>query len=112
NAGHLPVLVMSNDGGARRELQSAVHLPLGVVGEMPIEVQSDVLEKGEMLAMYTDGITELYDGTQRHKLLGIERFSRFLASICDATADKPVSVAGKQLTELLDKLQTPIRFAD
>lgn len=112
NAGHLPVLVMSNDGGAKRELQSAVHLPLGVVADMPVEVQSDTLEKGEMLAMYTDGITELYDGTQRNKLLGIERFAGFLESICESTAGKPVSRAGKQLTDLLDKLQTPLRFAD
>jgi serine phosphatase RsbU (regulator of sigma subunit) len=112
NAGHLPVLVMSTDGGNKRELQSAVHLPLGVVADMPVEVQSDTLEKGEMLAMYTDGITELYDGTQRNKLLGIDRFSRFLASICESKAEKPVSHAGRQLTDLLDKLQTPLRFAD
>lgn len=56
NAGHNPVLIFDREG-AVREL-AATGLCLGVVAGSPYEVGTAALGPGEVLVMYTDGITE------------------------------------------------------
>lgn len=56
NAGHNPVLIFDREG-AVREL-AATGLCLGVVAGSPYEVGTAALGPGEIMVMYTDGITE------------------------------------------------------
>lgn len=56
NAGHNPALVFGRDGSFR-EL-AATGLCLGMIPGLPYEVGSAALGPGDVLVMYTDGITE------------------------------------------------------
>jgi len=56
NAGHNPPLVMRNDG-SMEELTTG-GLLLGMLGEQPYQQDSVQLAPGEVIVMYTDGITE------------------------------------------------------
>lgn len=56
-AGHEKPLVVSADGGARY-LNVAGGLPLGVMGDMPYGSTAVCLAPGEILVIYTDGVTE------------------------------------------------------
>jgi serine phosphatase RsbU (regulator of sigma subunit) len=93
NAGHPPALVVDPDGGHRR-LHSAVNLPLGVDLE-PMQWQTDQLEPGHLLTLYTDGITETVpDGAKR--MLGPDGFAQRLEEIynyaSNATTPLPAGI--------------------
>ena len=68
NAGHPPTVAIHADGTVR-QLGSGVNYPLGI-GTDPISCKPERLEDGELLVMYTDGLTELRMSDDR--LLGIE----------------------------------------
>ena len=65
NAGHNPPLLLDADGGVRT-LETG-GLPLGMLPDMDFEQETVRLEPGDVLFLYTDGITEaigpLPDGT-------------------------------------------------
>lgn len=56
NAGHNPPLVIRNDGSLQRLTTGG--LLLGMVGDMIYQQDTVELAKGEVIVMYTDGITE------------------------------------------------------
>jgi serine phosphatase RsbU (regulator of sigma subunit) len=68
NAGHPPAMIAQSTGEVRH-LASAENPPLGYV---PVEfsTQEGVLAKGELLALFTDGYTEL--NNENKEMLGIE----------------------------------------
>lgn len=76
NAGHLPPIVVDRSGEERR-LKSGSTLPLGVEREVA-EVQHDRLAPDELLAMFTDGLTEMVSPAGELLTLGglIEHLSR------------------------------------
>jgi phosphoserine phosphatase RsbU/P len=59
NAGHNPPLVMRADG--RIEKLDATAVALGVLADTPFEAREIVLEPGERLFLYTDGVTEAFN---------------------------------------------------
>jgi sigma-B regulation protein RsbU (phosphoserine phosphatase) len=70
-AGHNPPRVRRADGTID-VITSAGTLPLGVIDELGAESDSGVLNPGDTLVLYTDGITELRD--KANELFGEERF--------------------------------------
>lgn len=58
NAGHPPLLVI-NAKGETRELDTAINPPLGYLPE-PTELRHDKLEPGEIIMLYTDGLSEMF----------------------------------------------------
>ncbi|MGW1024868.1 PP2C family protein-serine/threonine phosphatase [Streptomyces sp. NPDC002577] len=56
NAGH-PAPLLIRDGRVVRQLESATTLPVGFGGEMP-RVREHVLQRGDRVLCYTDGIIE------------------------------------------------------
>ncbi|MDH3585249.1 MAG: serine/threonine-protein phosphatase, partial [Phycisphaerae bacterium] len=56
NAGHPPALII-NDGGIER-LQVGAHYPLGI-HEQQMQAEEAALPPGALLALYTDGLSEL-----------------------------------------------------
>ena len=73
NAGHIPPVVLSTAGDA--EL-SGGGMPLGLFPDAAYETKTRQLERGDLLAFYTDGIPEAEDtgGEQ----LGTDRLLRVL----------------------------------
>lgn len=84
NAGHPPPLLLRGTK-AVRELPGGRRLPLGIDRSAAIEVGEEVLEPGDRLLLYTDGVIEAYDrGGER---FGVDRLVD-LAERC-AAADLP-----------------------
>jgi sigma-B regulation protein RsbU (phosphoserine phosphatase) len=70
NAGHLPGLVLKRSGEAR--WLAATGRPLGLLPESRFEQMTIALEPGDLLALYTDGITEALSPDSEE--YGAERF--------------------------------------
>src|SRR5207248_801229 len=77
NAGHPPALLLS-PGKEPVELQSAANLPLGVASD-EIACERGTIQSGELLALYTDGLTELSD--EAGQMLDVAGLSRHLWEI-------------------------------
>lgn len=63
-AGHNPPRLKRGDTGAVVALDDAPGLPLGITDDYRVETSRLVLEPGDTLVLYTDGITEAFD---RHR---------------------------------------------
>lgn len=77
NCGHPTPLVVTADGRTR-ELKCHEEVPLGLM-EIELKVGQDRLQTGEMLALYSDGLSELFD--EAGQMLGVEGVTRYLAEI-------------------------------
>ncbi len=76
-AGHHPVLHWSTAAGALRELPNE-HLPLGVSDGERYSTQARESDPGDLLILYTDGLTECADRAGRQ--LGHEAIRRIVAA--------------------------------
>jgi len=101
NCGHPPAMVINRAGQLRR-LQSAANLPLGVDPDIELEVQRDRVDPGELLFMYTDGVTEMVDETG--KMLGINRLGDYLCSIYLRSGVVPVRDMANQINNILNRI--------
>lgn len=95
NAGHPPALVVTQDKRIET-LQSAQNAPLGI---MPIDfiVQSGTLDAGRVLALYTDGLSELANADGR--MLGVPGLSLILGQL---DPGKPCAELAARLGQSLD----------
>lgn len=98
NAGHPPILIADRDGDIRF-LQAAENPPLGV-DLCTMEVQRALLEFGDVLVIYTDGLTELKNGSK--EMLGQDRLGQGFARICAANPDERSSDMAGALDRMLD----------
>jgi serine phosphatase RsbU (regulator of sigma subunit) len=76
-AGHNPPFVLGADGRVKHHLRSDVGLPLGVSQECQYQEASIMLDPGDTLVLYSDGVTEannaagqLYGDTRLHACTG------------------------------------------
>ena len=76
-AGHLPVLQIPANGGPVRRIVNGAP-PLGVVEGQGFAIQDVRCGRGDLLALVTDGITEVADGRQQE--FGLERLEGILKS--------------------------------
>ena len=81
NAGHLPPLLRRGPGKAISVAETEPQLPLGVEKETVYAQHTLSLDPGNMLVLYTDGITEAMN--DEDLLYGVERLRTQLA--CQAT---------------------------
>jgi serine phosphatase RsbU (regulator of sigma subunit) len=77
NCGHPTPLIVSPDGRTR-ELRAYEEVPLGLL-EFDLQVGVDRLAPGELLALYSDGLSELFD--EQGRMLGVEGVTRYFAEI-------------------------------
>lgn len=101
NAGHPPPVVIE-PGGEVHELQHAANLPLGVTRQAMTSGQT-VIRPGDLLAMFTDGLTELRDG--QGQMLGPAGVCEHLRELHIADPAKPTAQVGDALTKILDRVQ-------
>ena len=73
NAGHDKPYII---GKEIRALQAKPHLPLGVMDDMIYTTQEETLTAGDMVFLYTDGLTEAMNAA--HELFGIKRVEAVL----------------------------------
>jgi serine phosphatase RsbU (regulator of sigma subunit) len=108
NSGHPPALVFARDG-ATRELQACENAPLGVDPDPP-KAQSGQIAPGELLALFTDGLTELLNPAE--DMLGLDGLSKALQEIYRTQPDSPLPALADRLTAFLDDYQRGAMAAD
>lgn len=59
NAGHNPPYLLRAQGG--HDTLGATGIPFGIDSEMPYRIDETVLQPGDMLFLFSDGITEAFD---------------------------------------------------
>ncbi len=98
NAGHPAPLVLDSVGN-KRPLEMGDYEPLGI-RDVEYKLSDDILARGQTLAMFTDGLTELKD--QSGKMLTSIRLGDHLAQIAMSSEGQPLDVAADHLNHILD----------
>jgi serine phosphatase RsbU (regulator of sigma subunit) len=104
NAGHNPPLLLRADGGCDR--LDACGPPLGLFPDSTYEERALHLAAGELLVLYSDGITEAEDGDERE--FGIDR----LIEVCSAAREAPFAQLIDRLHGALGQFVGNVPFAD
>jgi serine phosphatase RsbU (regulator of sigma subunit) len=101
NGGHPPAMI-ADPAGRIRELMTGQNLPFGC---MPARlfVEKDKLNPGDILTLYTDGLSELHDETGA--LLGTDKLSDYLSSSVKMPPNSHVGDIGKRFRGMLDSFQ-------
>jgi serine phosphatase RsbU (regulator of sigma subunit) len=108
SAGHPPAFVVSPGGQARR-IQCPDSYPLGI-GEEPLDCCDERLNEGELLVMYSDGVSELRSIAD--EMFSIERLGAEVASVYGRPAEqRGAAEVARELTGLLEKFRSG-RLAD
>ncbi|HEX4054464.1 MAG TPA: SpoIIE family protein phosphatase [Tepidisphaeraceae bacterium] len=101
NAGHPPMFII-NPTGKLRELTWGHNPPLGVLATSPL-IDFAELHPGELLFMYTDGLTEMYDADG--KMLYVAGVKSHIAALYAAHADLPLDALRDKLSQTLDQIR-------
>lgn len=100
NAGHPPLVIIDQKGNLR-ELPFGHNPPLGVV-PTEIKIDSAELGPGDLMAVYTDGLSELFNADG--KLLGVEGVESMLVNLYVAHPAAPLSDLRAALDERLSAI--------
>ena len=87
NAGHEKPFVI---GKEINSLPAKPHLPLGVMDDMIYTTQETVLQLGESLFLYTDGLTEAKN--ENHELFGVKRIEKGLQDCTQKESITPETI--------------------
>jgi sigma-B regulation protein RsbU (phosphoserine phosphatase) len=98
NAGHPPALLVKPDFSFS-ELESGANVPLGLF-IAPQTSSKGVLEPGHLLALYTDGLTEMTNDAG--KMLGTPELATNIVQACKAEHTSTAAKIGETLTRRLD----------
>ena len=104
NAGHLPALVVGRAGDHR--WLRARGLPLGLMPAAEYEQGEDLLAPGDLLVLFTDGITEACDDAEEE--FGQER----LLEACAEFRARPLAEIAAQLEEKLVRFTAGAPLSD
>jgi serine phosphatase RsbU (regulator of sigma subunit) len=83
NAGHCPVLIRRSDG--RIDQIKASGFPLGMMPVATYDEHETRLEPGDLLLLYTDGLTEAEDPDEEE--FGVERVAEVVAGLAEPSAE-------------------------
>ena len=96
NGGHNPAFLIGSDGACRELTQK--HGPaLGIRTGLTYDEDMDILEPGQILVLYTDGVTEA--SSPQGELFGLERFTRLISSCASVKLSKMFKHIDRGLTE-------------
>lgn len=101
NAGHPPSFVF-NELGAARALASAENPALGLT-PCTFTAQHDLISPGEVVLLYTDGLTELKNNAR--EMLGEEELRERFAAIYQNQSALSIDEASQALTHMLDEFR-------
>ena len=103
NAGHDKPFVI---GEETKQLSAKPHLPLGVMDNMIYTTQETVLQSGESLFLYTDGLAEAMN--ESHEQFGLKRVEKGLQ---DCIGNKP-NVAEKIIRTMTNRVNAFVDGAE
>ncbi len=83
NAGHCPILIRRADGAVDQIVSAG--LPLGILGAARYTTVTRRLEPGDLLVLYTDGLTEAED--EHEEEFGVERVEAVVAGLEEVGAE-------------------------
>ena len=86
NAGHNAPVMMKN--GEFRMLPVIANIPLGIEADYPFVAQTTQMKHGDLLFLYTDGLTEAENSS--HTLFGDERMMNSIATVTDTCPRKVI----------------------
>lgn len=98
NAGHPAAMIFCGKGPYRQLEASAT--PLGISSQ-PIAVRAGQSNPGELLALFTDGWTDLPGSSG--KMLELPQFYRIVHGVWSNSSDAPASTFIERTTQLLEK---------
>jgi serine phosphatase RsbU (regulator of sigma subunit) len=101
NAGHPPPFVIDRDGDVRN-LQSAENPALGIA-RTRMTSQRGTLDYGDVLTMYTDGLTEARNPSRQ--MLGEVRFGQSFARVCAKLAGQRSEELARGLKALVEEFR-------
>ena len=85
NAGHNPPILLQSHNGGKPQALARTALPLGILEESSWEQSSIQLMPGDVLAMYTDGVTEAQD--EENDFFGEQRLMTILQANAHRSAE-------------------------
>jgi len=86
NGGHNTVLHFSKNSRKIEEIDTAGGMPIGVMEGVSFDNKEILVEKGDMLFLYTDGISESMN--KNHKEFGLSRVKNILLGNCELKAQE------------------------
>jgi GAF domain-containing protein len=98
NAGHNPPFWVKANGGVEKLTRTG--MALGVAEQPKMEERVIVLGEGDLLLLYTDGLTEAFSPSE--ELFGDARLADALASLPSHTADEVLMVVEERLNEFIE----------
>jgi sigma-B regulation protein RsbU (phosphoserine phosphatase) len=104
NAGHMPALLVRADGSVDR--LEASGFPIGMLPGAEYQRQATVLEPGDTLVVYTDGLTEAEDPEGEE--FGVDR----LEAACSKHRGKGLAAMAKALEDDLEKFTAAATLSD
>lgn len=107
NAGHNPPFLMKN-GEEFVMLKPKANLVFGMMEEVPYQEQSLMLEKGDVIYLYTDGVTEALNADD--ELFGEERLAKALNTYRDKI--DATNTFMKHIYEQVDEFADGVSQAD
>ncbi|MDM7917152.1 MAG: PP2C family protein-serine/threonine phosphatase [Candidatus Eisenbacteria bacterium] len=96
NAGHCPPVLIGRD---RIRTFDATGFPVGMFGTEPYGVTEDRIEPGDMLFLYTDGLSEARDGSSEE--YGTQRLEEMLREVRSLPPSKAASAVLHDLHRFL-----------
>lgn len=105
NCGHNPALLFRSDTGKVMRLNSSC-VPIGISAEEICELASVDLAAGDVLVLYTDGVTEAQNALGEE--FGTERLSALLERGSDLSAESLMSTIFSNASDFCNQ----VRFAD
>lgn len=99
NAGHLPPLVVRGNEVIRLKTTS---LPVGLFCEGQFVTNRVQLEPGDSLLLYTDGLTEAWNGTEEY---GLERLSKLAATLHSVPPEATINACRQDLAAFMSGAQ-------
>ncbi len=78
NAGHMSPMILKTDKTIEEFSEESVGIPIGVLEDYPYEVVHRSIEPGEIVTIYTDGVSEAMD--PQNELYGMEHLRSFIQS--------------------------------
>jgi serine phosphatase RsbU (regulator of sigma subunit) len=100
NAGHNPPFWVKGNGEIQKLTRTAI--ALGVVEQPGMQERTILLAEGDMLLLYTDGLTEAFSPSE--DLFGDERLADALISLEEHTADEVLMVVEERLNEFIESV--------